>query len=31
VTDRSYAGITEAVAANIERLRRGEPPAHRAA
>jgi phosphoglycerate dehydrogenase-like enzyme len=31
VTDRSYAGIIEAVADNIERLRRGEPPAHRAA
>ncbi len=31
VTDRSYAGITDAVVENIERLRRGEPPAHRAA
>ena len=31
VTDRSYAGITDAVVDNIERLRRGEPPAHRAA
>jgi phosphoglycerate dehydrogenase-like enzyme len=31
VTDRSYAGITDAVIANIERLRRGEPPADRAA
>ncbi len=31
VTDRSYAGIVDAVVDNIERLRRGEPPAHRAA
>jgi phosphoglycerate dehydrogenase-like enzyme len=31
VTDRSYAGITDAVVENVERLRRGEPPAHRAA
>jgi phosphoglycerate dehydrogenase-like enzyme len=31
VTDRSYAAIADAVTANIERLRRGEPPAHRAA
>jgi phosphoglycerate dehydrogenase-like enzyme len=31
VTDRSYAAIADAVAANIERLRRGEPPIHRAA
>jgi phosphoglycerate dehydrogenase-like enzyme len=31
VTDRSYAGITDAVVDNIERLRLGEPPAHRAA
>jgi phosphoglycerate dehydrogenase-like enzyme len=31
VTDRSYAEIAASVVANIERLRRGEPPAHRAA
>jgi phosphoglycerate dehydrogenase-like enzyme len=30
VTDRSYAGIADAVACNIERLRRGEPPLNRA-
>lgn len=29
VTERSYRGIADAVAANIERLRRGEPPLHR--
>jgi phosphoglycerate dehydrogenase-like enzyme len=29
VTDRSYAGNADVVAMNIERLRRGEPPAHR--
>lgn len=28
VTDRSYAGIADVVAANIERLRRGERPLH---
>jgi phosphoglycerate dehydrogenase-like enzyme len=31
VTDRSYTGIADAVACNIERLRRGEPPLNRAA
>jgi phosphoglycerate dehydrogenase-like enzyme len=31
VTDRSYAAIAAAVAANIDRLRRGEPPLNRAA
>jgi phosphoglycerate dehydrogenase-like enzyme len=31
VTDRSYAEIADAVAANIERLRRGEEPLNRAA
>ncbi len=31
VTDRSYAEIADAVACNIERLRRGEPPLNRAA
>ena len=31
VTDRSYSDIADAVAANIERLRRGEPPLNRAA
>jgi phosphoglycerate dehydrogenase-like enzyme len=30
VTDHAYAGIADAVAANVERLRRGEPPLHRA-
>jgi phosphoglycerate dehydrogenase-like enzyme len=29
VTDRGYGGIADAVAANVERLRRGEPPANR--
>lgn len=29
VTDRSYGHIADVVAANIERLRRGEPPTHR--
>jgi len=29
VTDASYAGIAEAVVANIERARHGEPPLHR--
>lgn len=29
VTERSYQGIADAVAANIERLRRGEPPLYR--
>lgn len=29
VTDRSYAEIADAVACNIERLRRGEPPLNR--
>ncbi len=29
VTDRAYAGIAAAVAANVERLRRGQPPLHR--
>jgi len=31
VTDRSYSDIADAVAYNIERLRRGEPPLNRAA
>jgi phosphoglycerate dehydrogenase-like enzyme len=31
VTDRSYSDIADAVASNIERLRRGEPPLNRAA
>ena len=31
VTDRSYAGIARTIAANVERLRRGEPPLNRAA
>ena len=31
VTDRSYSDIADAVAANIERVRRGEPPLNRAA
>ena len=31
VTDRSYADIADAVASNIERLRRSEPPLNRAA
>ena len=31
VTDRSYSDIAEAVATNIERFRRGEPPLHRVA
>jgi len=31
VTDRSYAGITDAVVANIERARRGEAPLYRVA
>jgi phosphoglycerate dehydrogenase-like enzyme len=31
VTDRSYGDIADVFVANIERLRRGEPPAHRAA
>ena len=31
VTDRSYSEIADAVARNIERLRRGEPPLNRAA
>jgi phosphoglycerate dehydrogenase-like enzyme len=31
VTDRSYAGIVDAVVTNIERARRGEPPLHRIA
>ena len=31
VTDRSYAGIADAVVKNIERARRGEPPLHRIA
>jgi phosphoglycerate dehydrogenase-like enzyme len=31
VTDRSYADISDAVACNIVRLRRGEPPLNRAA
>lgn len=31
VTDRSYAGIVNAVVENIERARRGEPPLHRVA
>jgi len=30
VTDRSYADIADVFVANIERLRRGEPPANRA-
>jgi phosphoglycerate dehydrogenase-like enzyme len=30
VTDRSYSDIADAVASNIERLRRGEPPLNRA-
>lgn len=30
VTDRSYSDIADAVACNVERLRRGEPPLHRA-
>jgi phosphoglycerate dehydrogenase-like enzyme len=30
VTDRSYTGTADIVAANVERLRRGEPPAYRA-
>jgi phosphoglycerate dehydrogenase-like enzyme len=29
VTDKGYNGIADAVAANVERLRRGEPPASR--
>ena len=31
VTDRSYSGTADVVAANVERLRRGEPPIHRVA
>lgn len=31
VTERSYQGIAETVATNIERLRRGEPPLYRLA
>jgi phosphoglycerate dehydrogenase-like enzyme len=31
VTDRSYSQIADAVAGNIERLRRGEPPLNRVA
>lgn len=31
VTERSYAGIVDAVVTNIERARRGEPPLHRVA
>jgi phosphoglycerate dehydrogenase-like enzyme len=30
VTDKSYDQIADAVAANLERLRRGEPLANRA-
>lgn len=30
VTDRGYTGIADAVATNVERLRRGEPPLNRA-
>jgi phosphoglycerate dehydrogenase-like enzyme len=30
VTDQAYGDIADAVAANVERLRRGEPPLHRA-
>jgi phosphoglycerate dehydrogenase-like enzyme len=30
VTDRSYADIADVFVANVERLRRGEPPANRA-
>ena len=30
VTDRSYGDIADVFVANIERFRRGEPPAHRA-
>ncbi len=30
ITDQAYAGIADAIAANVERLRRGEPPLYRA-